>query len=420
MRTLGLPDYLAAFLLITAAPSSASAQTILLSDSFNRTPAGTGVGTAPTKDTSAAAQADAAANWASDWGANDNAAGGTISQTYTTYIDNIGQKFKVDGTNGISGNWLNNGLTLKKTGGTDTTTEPIGLPGFGWVQINENFATNATVAAATTLRVNFDLYRSASGNVSWFFGQDDPTGVANGNAGSPAVIANNDIGIYWRGIQANTFGLRDNGALPSPVTGISNYDTIAYAAGTALFPQPIAIRIDITGTNFAAGQTSLVEMWVNGTQQDLNGADAAGAGYNLTWDAGGAAYMGFGSNSTPVEGTVAAPVYRASGIDNLVISAVAAAPANNADFDSSGIVDGTDFLIWQRGFGLTGQTSKTNGNANTDSLVDGLDLAEWRAKFGGAPVVSVAASVPEPSTAALVGCLLVLGVHTFAVPRRTA
>jgi hypothetical protein len=317
--------FAAAMTLVSVGVASAAPVTIL-SDSFSRSPAGTPVGTIPNRDTSPAAQAAAAAGWVSTWGANNNAAGGVVTQTYTSYVETGGNDYKVDGSNGISGNYLNNGaatLPLKYNQSATTTLEPIGLTGFAWSQINHNFNADTNVQSNPTLRVTFDLYRSAGGNMSWFFGQSDPTGVANGNAGSPATIGSNDIGIYWRGGTTNNFGVRDNGALPAAVPGIASYDTISYAAGTNFASSiPAQIRIDITGTNFSSGQTSLVELWVNGIAQDLNGTSAAGTGYTMTWDAGGAAYMGFGSNNTSVEGSVAVPVYRANGIDNLFIAAV--------------------------------------------------------------------------------------------------
>ena len=76
--------------------------------------------------------------------------------------------------------------------------------------------------------------------------------------------------------------------------------------------------------------------------------------------------------------------------------------AENADFDSSGTVDGRDFLTWQRGFGLTGQSDKTTGDANGDGNVDASDLTAWTAQFGTSPAaVATVAGVPEPSTALL-------------------
>jgi len=299
--------------------------TVVLSDSFSRTPAATPVGTPPTRDTSASAQADASANWVSSWGSNNNAFGGYVTQNYTTYLEGSGKVYKVDGANGISGNWLNNGSAvhpLKLAGSATTITEPIGIPGFAWVQINHDFSADSVVTGpGKKMTISFDLYRTPGGNVSWFFGQSDPTGVANGNAGSPATIGANDISLYFRGTQAASFGLRDNGIVPAAVPGIANYDTISYTSGTDLSTLPIPISIVITGTNFSFGASSTIDLWVAGVQQDLNGS-AAGTGYSFTWDNGGAAYMGFGSNNTPVEGTVGAPVYRASGIDNLVISVV--------------------------------------------------------------------------------------------------
>ncbi|MBN1854567.1 MAG: hypothetical protein JW829_17680, partial [Pirellulales bacterium] len=42
---------------------------------------------------------------------------------------------------------------------------------------------------------------------------------------------------------------------------------------------------------------------------------------------------------------------------------------DNADFNGDNIVDGNDFLIWQIGLGLTGQTNNDNGDANGDGTV---------------------------------------------------
>jgi lysophospholipase L1-like esterase len=61
--------------------------------------------------------------------------------------------------------------------------------------------------------------------------------------------------------------------------------------------------------------------------------------------------------------------------------------AINSDFDGDGDVDGGDFLTWQRGLSLTGQTSKANGDANGDGHVDAADLANWQAHFGLSPSI---------------------------------
>jgi hypothetical protein len=62
------------------------------------------------------------------------------------------------------------------------------------------------------------------------------------------------------------------------------------------------------------------------------------------------------------------------------------------DYNNSGKVDGTDFLVWQRGVGGA-------HNAGT--------LTTWRNNYGNPPAEPAAAAVPEPST---LGLLLVAGV----------
>jgi hypothetical protein len=66
-----------------------------------------------------------------------------------------------------------------------------------------------------------------------------------------------------------------------------------------------------------------------------------------------------------------------------VVRVVIPAPATepSADFDGDGNVDGHDFLLWQRGFGLS-QATSDQGDANDDGNVDGVDLAVWQNQYG--------------------------------------
>ncbi|BBO32778.1 dockerin type I domain-containing protein [Lacipirellula parvula] len=80
-------------------------------------------------------------------------------------------------------------------------------------------------------------------------------------------------------------------------------------------------------------------------------------------------------------------------IDNVRVVRVAA-PADS-DFNDDGIVNGADFLIWQRNFGGAG--TPTTGDANSDGIVDAGDLSLWKSHFGGAPSLQVATVVPEPA-----------------------
>jgi hypothetical protein len=60
----------------------------------------------------------------------------------------------------------------------------------------------------------------------------------------------------------------------------------------------------------------------------------------------------------------------------------------SADFDRDGIVDGRDFLAWQRGFGIEAPSAvKSNGDADNDRDVDAVDLAVWKTQFGSSATI---------------------------------
>jgi glucose/arabinose dehydrogenase len=67
-----------------------------------------------------------------------------------------------------------------------------------------------------------------------------------------------------------------------------------------------------------------------------------------------------------------------------------------ADFDQNGIVNGRDFLLWQRGFGLSSNATKQDGDADGDGNVDRLDLTIWASTYG--QQVSVLVQSPAEST----------------------
>ena len=72
-------------------------------------------------------------------------------------------------------------------------------------------------------------------------------------------------------------------------------------------------------------------------------------------------------------------------------------PGLAGDFDGDGDVDGTDFLVWQQGFG---------------SAYDANDLADWENNYGTSLPVA-AAAVPEPAT----GGMLMLGMVAILLRR---
>jgi hypothetical protein len=55
-------------------------------------------------------------------------------------------------------------------------------------------------------------------------------------------------------------------------------------------------------------------------------------------------------------------------------------PQTSGDTSGEGVVDGTDFLLWQRNLGRV-NAAPTDGDANGDGAVDGFDLAVWTLMF---------------------------------------
>ena len=75
---------------------------------------------------------------------------------------------------------------------------------------------------------------------------------------------------------------------------------------------------------------------------------------------------------------------------------------DSADFNENGIVDGADFVLWQRHAGGSGGLAE--GDANNSGNVDGDDLAIWRSQYGSSGGNAAATAVPEPHSA-LLACL---------------
>ena len=71
------------------------------------------------------------------------------------------------------------------------------------------------------------------------------------------------------------------------------------------------------------------------------------------------------------------------------------APILPGDFDGNGVVDGSDFLAWQRG--------------ESPDPLSSADLAAWETNYGtgGASLSSIAAAVPEPTSLLLIATAIV-------------
>ncbi len=74
----------------------------------------------------------------------------------------------------------------------------------------------------------------------------------------------------------------------------------------------------------------------------------------------------------------------------------------DADFDGDGDVDGVDFLIWQRSFGVD-----DGGDADGDGDTDGEDFLAWQTQFGSSAGEG-SSVIPEPNELLLFGILMLV------------
>jgi hypothetical protein len=88
------------------------------------------------------------------------------------------------------------------------------------------------------------------------------------------------------------------------------------------------------------------------------------------------------------------------------VAPVGATPVIDADFDDSNLVDGRDFLFWQRGNGKASDAANSDGDANGDRKVDKDDLGFWKAHYGLPKATGAIGAVPEPTALALAATAL--------------
>lgn len=129
----------------------------------------------------------------------------------------------------------------------------------------------------------------------------------------------------------------------------------------------------------------------------INTAETATAslsiGHNLVSDIAGL-------TSDPLFlGVADGPVSNSAGATGTLVDLnLIAKPLLPSDFDRDGDVDGSDFLTWQRGYGITSGATRSQGDATNDGKVDADDLALWESQYATFPPGPVTATVVVPET----------------------
>jgi peptidyl-prolyl cis-trans isomerase A (cyclophilin A) len=102
--------------------------------------------------------------------------------------------------------------------------------------------------------------------------------------------------------------------------------------------------------------------------------------------------------------------------DNVVQMDIALLNIPDGDYDFDGVVNTADFTVWKTNFG---STTNVAADGNGDGVVNAADYTVWRnsAVLGAGAASELGNSVPEPSTVALVGILLIGSMALRRPPR---
>jgi hypothetical protein len=248
--------------------------------------------------------------------------------------------------------------------------------------------------AATTAVSEWEQSIYGLGSTDAFFTVFDPTSVLGLTSG---IASNGSTGIGWAIQRVERY---DAGV----VTVHNLLQLIDFKGGgnSLAGAWEVLEEIDLVAESVASGwydlgidydpATGAVEAVFNGTT------------YNKTVSANrdGTFYIGYREAMSNLPGS-AIGLSRPPTFDLMV-----ATPAEDADFNNDGIVDGKDFLAWQRGFG--GPGGLPQGDADGNGQVNAADLTIWKVQFGTSPATAAAAAIPEPASA------IMLAVAAFGIP----
>lgn len=345
--------------------TTSTAQVVLLSDAFERTVGNSNPAVSPFEST---------------WGVNDNADGGTITQTYLTTPTRTsggGVNQTVQEADGFAGN--------------------EGVIRFGAISVDYDFATDADVLAGGGFKVEVDITRFAGGFGSMFFGLD-PNLVATTSNGAAFLVVNETTDAAFL-MQAEP---QEPGSTETPGQrvkfipfGMDNEENAVTEDIGGFADFPFEVEMDVNAPDgFDAGDTVTYDV-------NVNGSFVMSQSVVLDGDFGG--YLSFSSNS-------GGALY-----DNLKITAFEDRMLGLAgDFNGDGTVDAADYTVWRANLGAADESS-LNGNGSGSGGVDEADFNLWRTQYGQASGLAAAsATVPEPSTV----LLIVMGLAATAMGRR--
>ena len=212
--------------------------------------------------------------------------------------------------------------------------------------------------------------------------------------------------------------LGSNGGLGVAVRGLgydlSDDGQFALDDGTQFDADGVAA----SGPTDGAGAVDADDLYAEGWT--ITGAWTYGTSNGNPWSGGGWAFSMVGAaGRSLVDGAwdswAFSPTFRPT-----AFAANAAPAAPPADFNSDGVVDGADFLTWQRGVGLETSVVRAQGDATGDGVANAADLAAWQAQFRAAHTSPVGAGVPEPHSFTTCASAMFVLINLFRQRKRSA
>ena len=303
--------------------------------------------------------------------------------------------------------------TVVQTGGTVTSDALVRI-GAGAAGVGSYTISGGTLSTATDGTGAFQLGRGGGtgtlrvegtgafthGAEFFVVNETDVNSVGRFEiAGSNATVqigqlenpnAANDETVRWEADAGGVTSLVVTGAGPQTVNRVQLQDpaeaTANTSSGASLMGDGIALELDLSAI-ISSMTLTLID---NQTVDAITGFfENPAAALDLYEEGASIAGTGFG-------GSVNISYLGGTGND-VVLSLVAGAVEDDADFDGDGDVDGADFLTWQRGVGTTSGATLEEGDATGEGAIDGDDLVVWEGQFGVPPAVVASAPVPEPS-----------------------
>lgn len=253
---------------------------------------------------------------------------------------------------------------------------------------------------------------------------DDPLVDHNGDGrlgNGDGRVTPTDVGPGWHRYTATiketevtfTIDLFRNGTIDSEVTWPITPQALPFntlqiggPSGVTMNQFTMVDNIRLELINVSTGPTGDFNndgLWNCADINQLTNAIATGSA-NLSFDMNGDGQITINDVTDPATGWL-----KVGGANNP--AQTSGNPFRSGDANLDGVVDGSDFGIWNSGK-FTSNTAWCSGNFNADGVVDGSDFGIWNSnKFTSSDAF---AAVPEPASI----CLLVVGIIAAVAHRR--